>query len=186
MLDQALIASMTWLDWVIVGIPTVLVLIGLLVGGTSLMLFGLVRFLTAVPVAAMPVAYVAMNQKGLLQQFAVMTGLSFAAASGIAYAAIFIVALIIVYSLLGILWRGLRAVLSSSGIGRALDRLIGIPLGLSIGVLLCAIAVIPPSVQFRSTIPQPDQPPGLRNSVLIPMVEQQIRELIRYLPAPGG
>jgi hypothetical protein len=26
----------------------------------------------------------------------------------------------------------------------------------------------------------------LRNSVLLPMVEQQIRELIRYIPVPGG
>ena len=184
MFDPAQFASMTWLDWTIVGFPAVLALIGLLIGGTSLVLFGLVRFLTSIPLAAMPVAYVAMNQKDLLQQLAVQTGLSFAAASSIAYAAIFIVALIVVYSVLGILWRGLRAVLSSSGIGRALDHLIGIPFGLCVGALLCAIAVIPPSVQFRSTLPQSDQPPGLRNSVLLPMVEQQIQQLIRYVPVP--
>ena len=184
MFDPALFASMTWLDWTIVGLPAVLGLVGLLIGGTSLALFGLVRLLTSIPLAALPVAYVAMNQKDLLQQLAVQTGLSFAAASSIAYAAIFIVALIVVYSLLGILWRGLRGVLSSSGIGRALDHLIGIPFGLCVGALLCAIAVIPPSVQFRSTLPQSDQPPGLRNSVLLPMVEQQIQQLIRYVPVP--
>ncbi len=184
MFDPALFASMTWLDWTIVGLPAVFALIGLLIGGTSLMLFGLVRFLTAVPVAALPVVYVAMNQKDLLQQLAAQTGLSFAAASSIAYAAIFIVALIVVYSLLGILWRGLRDVLSSSGIGRAIDRLVGIPFGAFIGALLCAIAVIPPAVQFRATMPQSDQPPGLRNSVLLPMAEQQIQQLIRYVPVP--
>ena len=185
MLDPALYASMTWLDWVIVALPAIFLLIGLVIGGTSLMLFGLIRFLTAVPLAAMPVAYVAMNQKGALQQLAVQTGLSFAVASSIAYSIIFIVALIVIYSVLGILWRGLRDVLSSSAIGSALDRLVGIPLGLFIGALLCALVVIPPSVQFRSTLPQADQPPGLRDSVLLPMVEQQIRELIRYVPVPA-
>jgi uncharacterized membrane protein required for colicin V production len=185
MLDPALFASMTWLDWVIVGLPTAFILIGLVIGGTSLMLFGLIRFLTAVPLAAMPVAYVAMNQKELLQQLAVKSGLSFAVASSIAYSVIFIVALIVIYSVLGILWRGLRDILSSSTIGSALDRLVGIPLGSFIGALLCALVVIPPSVQFRSTLPQTDQPPGLRDSVLLPIVEQQIRELIRYVPVPA-
>ena len=186
MLDPALFATMTWLDWVIVGLPAVFVLIGLLIGGTSLMLFGLIRFLTAMPLAAMPVAYVATHQKALIQQLAVQTGQSFAIASSVVYSVIFIVALIVVYSVLGILWRGLRDALSSSAIGSALDRLVGIPLGLFIGALLCALVVIPPSVQFRSTLPQADQPPGLRNSVLLPIAEQQIRELIRYIPLPGG
>jgi uncharacterized membrane protein required for colicin V production len=185
MLDPALFASMTWLDWLIVGLPALFVVIGVMIGGTSLMLFGLIRFLTAVPIAAMPVAYIAMNQKALLQQLAVQTNLSFAVASSIAYAVIFIVALIVIYSLLGALWRGLREILSSSAIGSALDRLVGIPLGLFIGTLLCALVVIPPSVQFRSTLPPSDQPPGLRDSVLLPIVEQQIRELIRYVPVPA-
>lgn len=185
MLDPALFASMTWLDWVIIGLPAAFTLIGLVIGGTSLMLFGLIRLLTAVPLAAMPVAYVAMNQKAPLQQIAVQTGLSFAVASSIAYSVIFIVGFIVIYSVLGILWRGLRDILSSSGIGSALDRLVGIPLGLFIGALLCALVVIPPSVQFRSTLPQTDQPPGLRNSVLLPFVEQQIRELIRFVPVPA-
>jgi hypothetical protein len=91
----------------------------------------------------------------------------------------------VIYSVLGILWRGLRGALSSSAIGSALDRLVGVPLGLFIGALLCALVVIPPAVQFRSTLPQADQPPGLRNSVLLPIVEQQIRELIRYVPVPA-
>lgn len=185
MLDPALFASMTWLDWTIIGIPAFFALIGLAIGGTSLMLSWLVRFVTAVPLAIMPVAYVATTQKGLLQQLAVQAGLTFQIASLVAYSVIFIVALIVAFSLLGILWRGLRSILSSSAIGRALDRLVGIPLGLCVGALVCAIAVIPPSVQFRSTMSQSDQPPGLRSSVLLPMVEQQIRELIRYIPVPG-
>jgi len=186
MLDPALFASMTWLDWTIVGIPAFFVLVGLAIGGTSLMLTWLIRLVTAIPLAVLPVAYVATTQKGLIQQLAVQAGLTFQIASIIAYSVIFIVALIVAFSLLGIFWRGLRSVLSSSAIGRALDRLVGIPLGLFVGALVCAIAVIPPSVQFRSTMPQSDQPPGLRNSVLLPMVEQQIRELIRYIPVPGG
>jgi uncharacterized membrane protein required for colicin V production len=186
MLDPALFATMTWLDWTIIGIPAFFVLIGLAIGGTSLMVSWLVRVVTAVPLAMMPVAYVATTQKGLIQQFAVQAGLTFPVASIIVYSVIFIVALVVAFSLLGIFWRGLRSVLSSSTIGRALDRLVGIPLGLLVGALVCAIAVLPPSVQFRSTLPQSDQPPGLRNSVLLPMVEQQIRELIRYIPLPGG
>jgi uncharacterized membrane protein required for colicin V production len=186
MLDPALFATMTWLDWVIVGIPAVLALIGLAVGGTSLMLFGLIRFFTAVPIALLPVYYVLMHQKPMLQQLAVQLNVTFPVASLAIGGAIFLVALIVVYRVLGLLWAGLRDILSLSFIGRALDRLVGIPLGLFVGTLLCATAVIPPSVQFRSTIPQSDQPPGLRNSVVLPMVEQQIREAMRYLPAPGG
>jgi uncharacterized membrane protein required for colicin V production len=185
MLDPALFASMTWLDWTIVGIPALFVLVGLAIGGTSLMLSGLVRFVTAVPLAGLPVAYVATTQKDFIQQLAVQAGLTFPVASIIAYSVIFIVALIVAFILLGLLWRGLRSVLSLSAVGRALDRLVGIPLGLFVGTLLTAIAVVPPSVQFRSTLPQPDQPPGLRNSVLLPLVEDQIRELIRYLPVRG-
>ncbi len=186
MLDSALFATMTWLDWVIVGIPAAFVLIGLAIGGTSLMLFGLVRFLTAVPVALLPVYYVTMHQKPLLQKFAVQLNITFAVASLAVGAAVFVVALIVAYRLLGLLWAGLRDILSLSFIGRALDHLVGIPLGLFVGTLLCAIVVIPPSVQFRSTLPPSDQPPGLRESKLLPMVEQQIGELIRYVPVPGG
>jgi uncharacterized membrane protein required for colicin V production len=186
MFDPALFASMTWLDWTIIGIPAFFALVGLAIGGTSLMASWLVRLVTALPIAIMPVAYVATNQKGLIQQLAVQTGLTFQIASLAAYAVIFFVALILVFTLLGIFWRGLRSVLSSAFVGRALDRLVGVPLGVMVGALVCAIAVIPPAVQFRSTMPQSDQPPGLRNSVLLPMVEQQIRELIRYIPVPGG
>lgn len=186
MLDPALFATMTWLDWVIIGIPAAFGLLGLGIGGTSLMLFGLIRFLTAVPVALLPVYYVMVHQKPLLQTIAVQLNATLAVASLAIGAAVFVVALIVVYLLLGILWAGLRDILSLSFIGRALDRLVGIPLGLFVGTLLCAIVVIPPSVQFRSTLPQSDQPPGLRNSVLLPMLEEQFRELIRYLPAPSG
>ena len=186
MLDPALFATMTWLDWVIVGIPAAFALIGLAVGGTSLMLFGLIRFLTAVPIALAPVYFVTMQQKPLLQKLAVQFNATFAMASLAVGVAVFVVALIVAYILLGFLWAGLRDILSLSFIGRALDRLVGIPLGLFVGTLLCAILVIPPSVQFRSTWPQSDQPPGLRESVVLPMVEQQIRELMRYVPAPGG
>jgi uncharacterized membrane protein required for colicin V production len=184
-LDPALYASMTWVDWLIVGLPAGFVLIGFLIGGTSLMLFGLIRLLTGVPLAAVPAAYVATYQKPLVQQIADQLNVQFAMAQVVVNAAVFIVALIVIYRVLGVLWRGLRSVLSTSFIGRALDRLAGIPLGLFIGVLLCAIVVIPPAVQYRSTLPQIDQPPGLRSSVLLPMIEQQIRDLMHYLPAPG-
>jgi hypothetical protein len=149
------------------------------------MLFGLVRLLTSVLLAAAPVAYVATYQKPLIQQIAAQLNVQFAMAQVVVNAAVFIVALIVIYRALGILWRGLRSVLSSSFIGQALDRLVGIPLGLFIGLLLCAIVVIPPAVQYKATVPQGDQPPGLSNSVLLPMIEQQIRELMQYVPAPG-
>jgi hypothetical protein len=184
-LDPAFYASMTWVDWLVVGLPAGFVLIGFLIGGTSLMLFGLIRLLTTVPLAAIPAAYVATYQKPLIQQIAEQLNVQFAMAQVVVNAAVFVVALIVIYRVLGILWRGLRSVLSSSFIGQALDRLVGIPLGLFIGVLLCAIVVIPPAVQYRSTLPQGDQPPGLRNSVLLPMVEQQIRDLMQYVPLPG-
>lgn len=185
MLDPALYASMTWVDWLIVGLPAGFVLIGFLIGGTSLMLFGLIRLLTALPIAAVPAVYVATYQKPLIQQIADQLNVEFSMAQVVVNAVVFVVALILIYRVLGMLWRGLRSLLSTSFIGRALDRLVGIPFGLFIGVLLCAIVVIPPAVQYRSTLPQSDQPPGLRSSVLLPMIEQQIRDLVHYLPAPG-
>lgn len=185
MLDPALFASMTWLDWLILGVPALFVLAGLIGGGTSLMLFGLVRFFTAWPIAALPAVYIVTRQRQLVEQVALQAGITPMVAMIAVNAVIFIVALIIVYRLLGILWRGLRAVLASSLIGRALDRLIGIPLGLIVGAYLGAMFVVVPAVQYRATTPQPDQPPAVRNSVLMPMVEQQIRELMRYLPAPN-
>jgi len=185
MFDPALFASMTWLDWTIVGIPALFLLIGLLSGGTSLMLFGLIRFFTALPIAAMPVAYISLKQKPLIQQFAVQTGVPPMESMLIITGVVFIVALIIAYRVLGLLWRGLRSVLSSSFIGRALDRLVGVPLGLIVGAFLSVLLVVSPAVQIRSTMPQSDQPPGLRNSILMPMVEERIRDLIRYIPMPN-
>jgi hypothetical protein len=184
-LDPVFYASLSWVDWLIVGLPAGFALIGLLIGGTSLMLFGLVRLLTSVLLAAAPAAYVATYQKPLIQQIAAQLNVEFAMAQVVVNAAVFIVALIVIYRVLGILWRGLRSVLSQSFIGRALDRLVGIPVGLFIGALLCAIAVVPAAVQYRATIPQGDQPPGLSNSVLLPMIEQQIRDLMQYVPVSG-
>ena len=75
MLDPALFASMTWLDWTIVGIPAVFVLDR--PGDRRdepdavLARFALV---TAIPLAVLPVAYVATTQKRLIQQLAVQVG----------------------------------------------------------------------------------------------------------------
>jgi uncharacterized membrane protein required for colicin V production len=185
MFDPALFASMTWLDWAIVGVPALFVLFGLIYGGTGLLLFGLVRFFTALPLAAAPAAYVVTQQKQMLGEVARMSGLTPPVAAVVVGSIVFLVALIVIYRVLGLIWGALRSVLSSSTIGVALDRLVGIPLGAVVGAYLGAMFVVVPAVQFRATTPQPDQPAALRNSVLMPMVEEQIRELMRHLPAPN-
>lgn len=182
--DPAFLASLTWVDWVIVGIPALCVLAGLLRGGTSLMHFGLIRFMTAWPLATLPVLYVMYYQRHLIDQLGLQFGLTPVMATSIIGTVVFIAALVVIYSVLGLVWRGLRRLLAASLVGDIIDRLLGIPAGVLAGAILCATFAIAPGVQLRSTVPQVDQTPGLRDSVLLPMAEEQMRGLARYVPPP--
>ncbi len=180
--DQAFFAALTWVDWIIIAIPAVCLLAGVLGGGTSLMHFGLVRFMTAWPLATVPALYVTYYQRPLIDQVAGQFGVTPIMASIVVNTVIFIVALIVIYQVLGIIWRGLRRLFAGSTIGGLVDRLLGIPAGLYAGALLCAVLAVAPGVQFRASLPSSDQPPGLRNSVLLPLAEEQMRGLARFVP----
>jgi hypothetical protein len=182
---QSLASTLTWVDWIIVGIPAFCVLMGLLRGGTSVMYFGLVRLLTAWPLATVPTLYVVYYQKQAVERLALQLGLTPIMATVIINAIVFVIALIVIYRVLGLLWGGLRRVLATSTIGEVIDRVFGIPAGLFAGALLCFLLAVVPGVQFRSTLPQADQPPGLRNSVLLAMAEEQLRGLARFVPPPN-
>lgn len=182
--DPAFLQSFTWVDWAIVAIPAVCVLAGLLRGGTSLMHFGLVRFMTAWPLATAPVLYINYYQRQLVDQVQLLLGITPVMATAIVGTVVFVIALIIIYSVLGLVWRALRHVLASSLVGDIVDRVLGIPAGLFVGGLLVALLAIVPGVQLRSSLPQIDQPPALRNSVLLAIAEEQMRGLARFVPPP--
>ncbi len=181
-LDPAFLATLTWVDWIIIAIPAACVLAGLLRGGTSLMRFGLIRFMVSWPLAMGPVAYIMFRQRHLIDQFGAALGITPVMATSIVATVVFIVALIIIYRVFGLFWGGLRHLLAGSAIGTLIDRLLGIPAGLFVGAMLCAYVAVAPAVQFRSMTPSGDQPPALRDSVLLPMVEEQLRDLARYMP----
>jgi uncharacterized membrane protein required for colicin V production len=182
--DPAYFQAFTWVDWGIVAIPVICVLAGLLRGGTSVMHFGLVRFMTALPLATAPVLYVMYYQRQIIDQLGQQFGITPVMATTIVGAVIFIAALIIVYRVLGLIWRGLRHLLASSLVGDIIDRIFGVPAGLFAGGVLAALIGIVPGVQLRTTLPQDEQPPALRNSVLLPMAEEQMRGLARFVPPP--
>ena len=183
--DPAFFATLTWVDWIIIGIPAACVLAGLLRGGTSLMRFGPIRLMISWPLALAPVAYVMYYQRHLIDQLGALLGVTPVVATTIVGTIVFVLALIIIYRLLGLFWGGLRRLLSGSFIGDLIDRLFGIPAGIFVGALLCAFFAVAPAVQLRSTMPNSDQPPALRDSVLLPLVEEQLRDAARYMPAPG-
>jgi uncharacterized membrane protein required for colicin V production len=189
MIDRAyfnptFLQSLTWVDLAIVAIPAICVLAGLLRGGTSLMHFGLIRFMTAWPLATAPALYINYYQRQLIDQVQLLLGITPVMATAIVGTVVFVIALIIIYRVLGLIWRGLRHVLASSLVGDIIDRLLGIPAGLFAGGILTLLLAIVPGVQLRSSLPQVDQTPALRNSVLLAMAEEQMRGLARYVPPP--
>lgn len=185
MLDTTLLASLTWVDWLAIALPALFILMGLVRGGTTVMLSGIIRFLMAWALAGLPAIYITLHQKALIDQIAQQLNVTSAITGLVINAVVFVIAVIVIYRLLGIIWRSLRLVLSSSTIGTIVDRLLGIPLGGFVGVFLSLAIVVVPALQIRAATAQQDQTPGLRNSILMPYAEEQLRELLRYIPSPG-
>lgn len=181
-----MLAAMTWLDWLLVAIPALLVLQGLAGGGVGVLLSGIARFFMALVLAQIPVVLSVVYLRGPIATLAAKTGLEVPIASLIVGGVVFLVSAILIFKLLGMLRAGLAAMLNASSAGRFIDRLLGIPAGVAVGLVVATAFVALPALYLKNGLKLTDrQPEAVRQSVLLPYFERTLRQAEKSMPKPG-
>jgi uncharacterized membrane protein required for colicin V production len=164
----------TLLDWLILALPLLLVLRGLLKGGVAVLFSGFARLLLSIALAPLALAYAAGRQGASLEALAAKLGVPAVAIPW----AVGLIVVLVVYVILGFIGRSLSGLLNATTVGRAVDRLLGLPAGLLVGAWLALLVVVGPGLQARALLAPESQPAVLRDSVLLPIAEQYWRRVM--------
>ena len=154
-----MIAGLTYLDIGLIVIPILFVFLGLWIGATRLVLSGVVRFFVGLFAGLLAAAYVGLIYSLPIAQFAVQFGVPPFVAQAGSIGLLLLIVLILVYSLLGWVKRGLLGVIAENKPVYVVDRGLGLPFGAALGAVLIGLFVVAPYSQYRTVARDPKQRP---------------------------
>jgi uncharacterized membrane protein required for colicin V production len=183
-----MIAGLTYLDIGLIVVPILFVLLGLWIGATRLVLSGMVRFFVGLFAGLLAAGVVGLNYFMPIAQLAVQYNIPPIVAQGAVIGLLMLVVLILVYSFLGWIKRALLGVIAENKPVYVVDRILGVPFGAALSVVLIALFVVAPYAQFRTMTRDPKmRPVWITQSQAAPYLDASAdvvaKEVARVAPA---
>ncbi len=182
-----MIAGLTYLDIGLIVIPILFVLLGLSIGATRLVLSGIVRFFVGLFAGLLVAAWVGLTYFLPIAQLAVQFGVPPVVGQGATIGLVLLVVLILVYSLLGWIKRGLLGVIAENKPVYVVDRILGLPFAAALSAVLIFLFVVAPYTQYRTIARDPKQRPiWITQSKALPYLDASAdilaKEIARFAP----
>ena len=183
-----MIAGLTYLDIGLIVIPILFVLLGVYIGATRLVLAGVVRFFVGLFAGLLAAAWVGLTYFMPIAQSAVQFGVPPVVAQVASIGLVLLVVLILVYSLLGWVKRGLRGVMAENRPVYVVDRILGLPFGAALSAVVIFLFVVAPYTQYRTIARDPKQRPiWITQSIAAPYLDASAdvlaKEVARVAPS---
>ena len=183
-----MIAGLTYLDIGLIVIPFLFVLLGLTIGATRLVLSGVVRFFVGLFAGLLVAAWVGLTYFLPIAQLGIQFGVPPVVAQAASVGLALLIVLILTYSLLGWIKRGLVGVIAENRPVYVVDRILGLPFGAALSAGLIFLFVVAPYTQYRTMARDPKQRPiWITQSTALPYLDASAdilaKEVARLAPS---
>ena len=145
-----MIAGLTYLDIGLVVIPVLFILLSVTIGATRLVLSGIVRFFVGLFAGSLVAAYIGLTYFLSIAQLAIQFGVPPVIGQVACIGLALLVVLILTYSLLGWIKRGLVGVIAENKPVYVVDRILGLPVGAALSAVVIFLFVVAPYTQYRT------------------------------------